>query len=112
MRKSDDLGAPVHRTTEDATLPAAEAEPESFNALQIDALATIRNELCDELRAEWQRDIERLMDTVVRLIRPGEVAESQTRALTDRLAVLEGKIERQLSGIAERLPNWRKRDVA
>ena len=87
-----------------------------FNADQIDALAHLVNEVRAELHREWEQHIERveqrLLDTVVRLIRPGEAAEVQCRALSDRLAIMEGKIERQLSGIAERLPNWRKRDVA
>lgn len=68
VRKSDEEDALVQRTTEDTTLPAPEPEPEGFNALQIDALAIIRNELCDELRAEWQRDIERLEQRLLQTV--------------------------------------------
>ena len=94
-------------------------EPQGFDELQKDALAAVYNELRSELMQEIEHLERRLLDTVVRLIRPGEVAELQVRALADRIAIAETRIERQLSAKILELsasqnaendviPNWRQ----
>jgi len=100
VRKSDEQDALTPRTTEDATLPVSEPEPEGFNALQIDALAHLVNEVRAELQHEWEQHVERveqrLLASIVRMVLPGEVAEREIFGLKDRIAILEGRIERQL----------------
>jgi hypothetical protein len=119
MRKSDDGLGLAYRTIEDATPPAPQPEPEVFNADQIDELAHLVNAVRAEVRREFEQDLERveqrILQTVLRLIMPAEVAERQVHALNDRVARLEGRIERQLSPATADvvdLPNWRKRSDA
>jgi hypothetical protein len=102
-QKSNGHGALAHQTEENAAVEAP--EPEGFNTLQVDALASIWNELSDELRAEWQRDIERLqqrlLQTVARLAVPGERAEETLYALKDRVARVESYAERQIAAVGD-----------
>ena len=107
------------RDQENAMAAAPLGEPQGFDELQKDALAAVYNELRSELMQEIEHLERRLLDTVVRLIRPGEVAELQVRALADRIAIAETRIERQLSAKILELsasqnaendviPNWRQ----
>jgi len=95
----------IHRNGGDdalETAPMAEPEPWAFTEEQFEALADVIN----TLRRDWERDIERIeqriLNTVVKLVMPGEVAEQEVYALKSRVALAEQRIERQLSEIVER----------
>ena len=143
-RRADGEGAHVRKSspndlspieTENAPVPAAVAQTLCFTEEGEAFMLPFSEEQADaiggvmaELHAEWQRDIERLerrlLDTVVRLVMPGERAEETYYALSDRVARMESYIERQLGEIVERrlkaaitddvleLPNWRKDNAA
>jgi len=91
------------RDQENAMAAAPLGEPEVFNAGQCETLAMIIAEARKDwdaeaatemaaLRNELERLEQRVLNSVVRLIRPGETAEAQCLALNDRLAILEGKV--------------------
>jgi len=73
-----------------------------FSDRQADAIADVIN----ALRTEWQADIERmqqrLLDMMVRMVVPAERAEETVYALRERVAMMEGRLERQFAEIAER----------
>jgi hypothetical protein len=94
-------------------------------------LAAIYNELRAELLQDIERVQQQLLRTMVRMVLPGERAEETFYALKDRVARMEGQLERQLSqavielksgiytpGIKSEsadvvdLPNWRKDHAA
>jgi hypothetical protein len=87
------------------TVPFSEEEPEpsyDFTDTQFDTLATVIAELHREFDARLERTERRLLDAMLRLAMPGERAEETAYALKDRIAQMEGRIERQLSSIVER----------
>jgi len=102
VEKSNGFGL-VYRDQENAMAAAPLGEPEVFNAGQCETLAMIIAEARKDwdaeaatemaaLRNELERLEQRVLNSVVRLIRPGETAEAQCLALNDRLAILEGKV--------------------
>jgi hypothetical protein len=72
-----------------------------FTDEQADAIAYALAGSAQELRRDWQDDIERvqqrLLQTVARLVMPAERAEETMYALKDRVARMEGFIERRLA---------------
>jgi len=106
-QKSDPESGLIYRDQQDALVAAAvpaivpSSASEGFSEHQRDVIAHLIN----ALRAEWQQDIERLeqkiLQTVVRLVQPGEHAEAKLYGLNDRIAIMEGKLERHLPEIAE-----------
>jgi hypothetical protein len=89
------------RVLQGAPAPAPEPEPSyevcGFNAVQLDGLAQV----VAELQREFEQDIERMrqhiLQTIVRLVMPGERAEETFYALRDRVARIEGQMERAMS---------------
>jgi hypothetical protein len=108
MRKNADEGVMTHDDDGDAILaaPASDAvaseEELDFTDAQFDALATVIAELHREFEERIERTRQQLLDTMVRLAMPGERAEETFYALKDRVARMEGQLERQLSDIVER----------
>jgi len=101
MRKSDgDHGlkdALLTAPEPEAAVFYGDDEEPAFPERQADAVAAV---IC-ELRAEFQDEIERMtqriLQTMVPLVRPGEVAEERVYALNDRVARMEQRIERRLT---------------
>jgi hypothetical protein len=105
MSETDDPGVITPDDDNDALLAAPAPEPEplyDFTDAQFDALAFVLNELHKEFEARIERTERRLLDAMVRLAMPGERAEETAYALKDRIARMEGRLERQLSDIVER----------
>jgi len=73
-----------------------------FTELQMDTLATVIAELRREFEESVERAQQRMLQMAARLAMPGERAEETAYALKDRVALMEGRIERQLSEIVER----------
>jgi len=107
MQRKHPGGDLVYKTTEDASLPASEPEPEpfyepqAFNELQADTLAHLIN----ELRDEWRKD------------HAVEIAElrGQVSALLTLLGQKMGNVPidtKTEAEVVELLPNWRKNHVA
>jgi hypothetical protein len=124
MRKSDPSGNALVHAPEPEPEPSYE-EPEDFNASQRDMLARIIKEashdLHSELMQEMMQEIEhleqKLLQTVHKMVLPGETAELQVRTLGDRVSIVEGRIERQLSATTvarnaedDVIPNWRQKN--
>jgi hypothetical protein len=82
--------------------PAADGEAFCFTDEQFDAVAAVLAELHREFEARIERTERRLLDAMLRLALPGERAEEIAYALKERIARMEGTIERQLSSIVER----------
>jgi hypothetical protein len=104
-RENDDAGVITPDDDGDALLAAPAPEPEplyDFTDAQFDALAFVLNELHKEFEARVERTERRLLDAMLRLAMPGERAEETAYALKDRVARMEGRLERQLSDIVER----------
>jgi len=70
-----------------------------FNPTQLDALAHIIAEVQREFEQDSEKLQQRILETVLRLIRPAEAAEQKVHTLSDRLALLENQIERRLSEV-------------
>jgi len=91
----------VFRDNDDALVAAPEPEADGFSEYQKDVLADV----IAELRVEWERGIgqatekleQKILQTVVRLVQPGEHAEQKLYGMNDRLAILERYVERALT---------------
>jgi hypothetical protein len=96
---ADDLQHQADGNNALATAPVAEEASCDFTEAQFEAIAYAMA----GLQREWQQDIERLeqkvLQTVVRLALPGERAEETMYALKDRVARVEGYIERRLAEV-------------
>jgi hypothetical protein len=94
----------LHGDTYDAPVTASAGHDEAFcfTDEQFDAVAFVLAELHREFEARIERTERRLLDAMLRLAMPGERAEQTAYGLSDRVAQMEGRIERQLSGIVER----------
>jgi hypothetical protein len=81
------------------TVPSSEEEPEpsyAFSDAQFDGIAFALNELHKEFDQRLERAQQRILQTVTRLILPGELAEREVHDLRARVIAAEEKIERQL----------------
>lgn len=103
MRETDDAGV-IYRDSGGRVLqPAPEPEHEAsyvepeFNAVQREQLAQVVAELQREFDEAIERAQQRILQTVVRLVRPGEIAEQRLYALDDRISFMEAQIERRIS---------------
>jgi hypothetical protein len=88
----------LYRDNDDAMVAAPVAEePFDFTEAQFEALAQV----IATLRREWEQAVERLeakiLQTMTRLVMPGEIAEQKVYGLNDRLAILERYVERALT---------------
>jgi len=136
IRKSQAGGSVLYREIDNASLAApapisgASYEEPGLNAVQLEELAHVIAEVQREFDAALERMQQRFLQMVVRLAVPAERAEESFYALRDRVARMEGQIERAVAqAIVELksgnatvvakpesdvvdLPNWRKRSDA
>src|SRR5262249_28956199 len=75
-------------------LPFTEEQADAIG----EAIGRAIEQSAQELRAEAERGIERLeqklLQTVVRMVMPGEIAEQKVYSLNDRLSLMERYVER------------------
>jgi len=94
----------------DVLYAAPAPEPEAFDEerssyfteAQDDVLVHVIAELRREFGEAIERTEQRLLDMMVRMAMPGERAEETAYALKDRVARMEGRIERQTSDLVDR----------
>jgi len=102
-RKNGDGGARCRDDDEYALVHAPVVEREAsyeepgLNGTQLEELAHVVAELHKEFDAAIERTQQRILQTVVRLVMPGEFAEQKVQALSDRVALVESQIERRIS---------------
>jgi hypothetical protein len=101
-RKTDAAGVMYRDFEGDALAAASAVEAEAseeepyFTEQQCDCLADVLNEIREEFDDRIERTQQRILQTVTRLILPGELAEREVHDLRARVIRAEEKIERQL----------------
>jgi hypothetical protein len=99
--------------------PEPSYEEPGFNPVQREALAVVINELRREFVDDIERMQQRILQTMARMVLPGEIAEQKVCGLSDHIALMERQIERRLAkAITDKsvidLPRgfWKRSDAA